>query len=354
MINLAQLGCGYWGPNLLRNFSANRDCRVSWVAEQSAARREYVEQQYPSIRTTASWEDVLADPEVDAVAIATPAASHYALTRAALLSGKAAFVEKPLAMSLAEARELTRLAADQQLPLMVGHTFLYNAAVRRMKHLLDSGDVGAVFYLYCSRLNLGKVRADVNAWWNLAPHDISILLYLLDGELPTTVTARGMDYIQPGVEDVVFATLTWENRITANVHVSWLDPGKVRRVTLVGSRRMIVYDDVSDDKLCVLDRGVDRVPRLGEGMEYDHIDQHQILHRSGDIWLPHLDFAEPLRAEAAHFLECVRTGRTPLTDGDHGCDVVAVLEAGQRSLQAGGQPQRVAGSGRDQRVSAAA
>lgn len=354
MIHIAQLGCGYWGPNLLRNFYSNRDCHVAWVAEQSPERREYVEQNYPRVRTTPSWEEALSDPQVDAVVIATPAATHYTLTKTALQAGKAVFVEKPLAMSLAESRDLARISEEVGRPLMVGHTFLYNAAVRHMKRLMDNGDVGAVFYLYCSRLNLGKVRSDVNAWWNLAPHDISILLYLLDGALPATVSARGMDYIQPGVEDVVFASLTWENRVTANVHVSWLDPGKVRRVTLVGSRRMIVYDDVSDDKLCVLDRGVDRVPRLGEGMEYDNFDQHQILHRSGDVWLPHIDFAEPLRAEAAHFLECVRTGQTPLTGPQHGCDVVAVLEAGQRSLRDGGRPQTVDGARRETRDTLAA
>lgn len=341
MIQLAQIGCGYWGPNLLRNFSANRDCHVRWVAEESAERRSYVEQHHPGVRTTQYWEEVLADEQVDAVVIATPAATHHNLARQALEAGKAVFVEKPLAMTVAEAEELGRLSAAVRRPLMVGHTFLYNAAVRRMKQLLDSGEVGAVFYLYCSRLNLGKVRSDVNAWWNLAPHDVSILLYLLDGELPATVSARGTDYIQPGVEDVVFATLTWKNRVTAHVHVSWLDPGKVRRVTLVGSRRMIVYDDVSDDKLSVLDRGVDRIPRLGEGMEYDDFDQYQIRHRSGDIWLPHVEFAEPLRTEAAHFLECVRTGGTPLTGPAHARDVIAVLEAGQRSLLAGGQPQPV-------------
>lgn len=344
MIHVAQIGCGYWGPNLLRNFSANRDCQVRWVAEESAERRAYVEQHYPGVRTTASWEEVLADEQVDAVVIATPAATHYQLAKHALSAGKAVFVEKPLATSVQECEELGRLSASVRRPLMVGHTFLYNAVVRRMKQLMDSGEVGAVFYLYCSRLNLGKVRSDVNAWWNLAPHDISILLYLLDGELPATVSARGMDYIQPGIEDVVFATLTWENRVTAHVHVSWLDPGKTRRVTLVGSRRMLVYDDVSDDKLCVLDRGVDRIPRLGEGMEYDDFDRHQILHRSGDIWLPHVESTEPLRTEAAHFLECVRTGNTPLTGPDHARDVVAVLEAGQLSLQAGGQPQPVCAS----------
>lgn len=342
MIQIAQLGCGYWGPNLLRNFAAHPDCRVRWVAEESAERRNYVERSFSGVETTSQWERAVSDPEVDAVVIATPAATHAHLVRVALEMGKHVFVEKPLAMSRREAEELGRLSESAGRVLMVGHTFLYNPAVRYLKQLMDDGQFGAVFYLYSSRLNLGKVRADVNAWWNLAPHDVSILLYLMDGQLPTTVSATGMDYIQPGVEDVVFASLTWRNRVTAQVHVSWLDPGKVRRLTLVGSRKMAVYDDVSDDKICLLDRGVDRIPKLGEGMDYDHQDAYQIRHRTGDIHLPHIDFQEPLKLEAAHFLECVRTGQTPLTGPDHARDVVSVLEAGHRSLREGGQGQPIA------------
>jgi predicted dehydrogenase len=343
MITVAQLGCGYWGPNLLRNFTAQRDCRVKWVAEASPERRAYVEQNYPRTAAVADWEAAVADSEVDAVVVATPASTHYELVKAALLAGKSAFVEKPLAMSVSEADELVRLAADRRLTLMVGHTFLYNAGVRYMKRLMDEGQLGAVFYLYCSRLNLGKVRSDVNAWWNLAPHDVSILLYLM-GELPVTVSARGMDYIQPGIEDVVFATLTWANRVAAHIHVSWLDPGKIRKVTLVGSRKMVVYDDVSDEKICVLDRGVDRVPKAGEDMHYDHLNpfDFHLMHRTGDICLPHIDFQEPLKVETGHFLECVRTGQTPLTGPKHARDVVAVLEAGQRSLREQGRQQSVA------------
>lgn len=343
MVRLAQLGCGYWGPNLLRAFAAQRDASVTWVVEPSPERRAYVEEQFPRTATTETPERVLEDPEVDAVVIATPAATHFELARRALEAGKHVFVEKPLAMSVAEAEELGARAARARRILMVGHTFLYNPAVRYVKRLMESGQIGALFYLYCSRLNLGKVRSDVNAWWNLAPHDVSILLYLMDGELPVSVAAHGKDYIQPGIEDVVFATLTWANRVTAQVHVSWLDPGKVRRVTLVGSRKMVVYDDVSDDRICILDRGVDRVPRAGEGMDFDDPDRYQLLHRSGDVLLPRIDFQEPLRLEAAHFLECIRTGATPLTGPRHARDVVAVLEAGQRSLRANGRLEPVAG-----------
>lgn len=335
MITVTQLGCGYWGPNLLRNFLAQPNCRVRWLAEASAERRAYVAANFSGVETTPDWESAISDPEVDAVVIATPAETHARLARIALQLGKHVLVEKPLAMAAAEAEELARMATSAGRTLMVGHTFLYNPAVRYVKRMMDEGEIGALFYLYSSRLNLGKVRSDVNAWWNLAPHDVSILLYLLDGKLPTTVTATGMDYIQPGVQDVVFANLTWANRVTAQIHVGWLDPGKVRRLTLVGSRRMVVYDDVSDDKICVLDRGVDRIPKLGEGMDYDHPNGYQLRHRKGDVHLPHIDFQEPLRLEAAHFLECIRTGAPALTGPQHARDVVAVLEAGQQSLERG-------------------
>ncbi|OGG46470.1 MAG: oxidoreductase [Candidatus Handelsmanbacteria bacterium RIFCSPLOWO2_12_FULL_64_10] len=334
---IAQIGCGYWGPNLLRNFSAQPGCHVKWVVDQSPQRRAFVESNYPKTKAVPDWETALNDPEVEAVVIATPAATHCALAMDALRSGRHVFVEKPLAMSTQEADDLKALSASANRTLMVGHTFLYNAAVRYVRQLLDGGDLGDVYYIYSQRLNLGQVRSDVNAWWNLAPHDVSILLYLMGGELPASVSAHGVDYIQPGIEDVVFAVLTWRNRATAHIHVSWLDPGKVRRVTLVGGRKMIVYDDVSDDKIAILDKGVDRAPRPGERMDYDQFNAYQLIHRTGDVYLPRIDFQEPLKVEAAHFLECIRTGQTPLTGPQHARDVVAVLAAGQRSLREGGR-----------------
>ena len=331
-LTLAQLGCGYWGPNLLRNFSAQPNCHVKWLADQVAERRSYVAANFPKTQTSADWEQVIVDPAVEAVVIATPASTHFTLAKAALQAGKHVFVEKPLAMNVGEADELVTLAAAHQRTLMVGHTFLYNGAVRYMKQLLDAGELGQPYYIYSHRLNLGQVRSDVNAWWNLAPHDVSILLYLMNGELPVSISAHGIAYIQPGVEDVVFATLTWANRVMAHVQVSWLDPGKVRKVTLVGSRKMIVYDDVSDDKIAVIDKGVDRVPKLGERMDFDQPNSYQLLQRAGDVWLPRINMQEPLKVESAHFLDCIRTGQTPLTGPQHARDVVAVLEAGQRAL----------------------
>jgi len=295
MITIAQIGCGYWGPNLLRNLSTNPKCHVKWVAEESPQRRTYIETNFPKTQITANWEDIVNDPEVDGVVIATPASTHYQLTKAVLKAGKHALVEKPLAMSTPEADEL----------------------------------------IYSKRLNLGQIRSDVNAWWNLAPHDISILLYLMNGELPSSVTAHGIDYIQPGIEDVVFATLTWENKVTAHIHVSWLDPGKIRQMTLVGSKKMLIYDDVSDDKIKILDKGIDRLPKIGERMDYDNVNNYQLLQRTGDILLPKINFQEPLKIEIIHFLECISENKESLTGKKHARDVVAILEAGQQSLKTG-------------------
>ena len=333
-ITLAQIGCGYWGPNLLRNFSAQSDCRVKYVVDTSPERRSYVETNFPRTQAIKDFDTVLNDAEIDAVIIATPAASHHQLAKLALESGKHIFVEKPLATSTMLADELVALAAARNRTLMAGHTFLYNAAVRYAKKLLDEGELGQVYYIYSQRLNLGQVRSDVNAWWNLAPHDVSILLYLMKDELPVSVSAVGVSYIQPGIEDVVFATLKWANGVSAHIHVSWLDPGKVRKMTFVGSRKMVVYDDVGDDKIMVFDKGVDRVPKIGEQMDYDQFN-YQLVHRTGDVWLPRISFQEPLKGEAAHFLECLRSGQTPLTGPRHGRDVVAVLEATQTALQTG-------------------
>jgi predicted dehydrogenase len=278
---------------------------------------------------------LLNDQEIDAIVVATPAASHHALAKKVLESGKHVFVEKPLATSTEQADELVSLAAKTGKTLMVGHTFLYNAAVRYAKKLLSEESLGQLYYIYSQRLNLGQVRSDVNAWWNLAPHDVSIMMYLMNDELPVSVSATGVSYIQPGIEDVVFATLKWASGVTGHIHVSWLDPGKIRKMTLVGSRKMVVYDDVSDDKIKIFDKGVDRVPKIGERMDYDQSGDYQLIHRTGDILLPKIAFQEPLKTESGHFLECLRNGQSPLTGPKHARDVVAVLEATQTALTSG-------------------
>ncbi len=333
---VAQIGCGYWGPNLLRNFNANKHCFVKYVADPRPERRRFVEGNYPRCTVLDDAAGVFADSAVQAVIVSTPAATHFEVAMRALEHGKHVFVEKPLAMSVGDADKLIAAAAARKLTLMVGHTFLYNSAVRYVKKLLDEGQLGETYYLYSQRLNLGQIRSDVNAWWNLAPHDVSILLYLMQGRMPSSIAAKGVDYIQPGIEDVVFATLTWPDKVTASIQVSWLDPHKIRRMTVVGSRKMVVYDDVSDDKITIYDKGIDRVPRAGEKMDFDSPNRFQFLQRSGDILLPKLTMTEPLQVEAGHFLDCVQSGEEPLTGARHARDVVAILEAGQQALKSGG------------------
>lgn len=334
MITLAQLGCGYWGPNLLRNYSALPNCRVKWVVDASEQRRQFVESNFPQSRTTSDAQVVLEDPEVDGVIIATPAASHATLVESFLKAGKHVFVEKPLATTTAEADRLVALAAALGKTLMVGHTFLYNASVRYMKSVIDSGDIGDIYYCYSQRLNLGQLRQDVNAWWNLAPHDVSIMLYLMNGELPNSVSARGVDYLQSGIEDVTFATLEWASRVTGSIHVSWLDPNKIRRVTVVGSKKMIVYDDVAENPITIYHKGFQKVE--GSSLTFDQ-PSHAWKPQHGDITIPAFARKEPLRVEAEHFLDCISKGTAPLTGGKHARDTVAVLEAVDQSQRLQGQ-----------------
>lgn len=311
MLTVAQIGCGYWGPNLLRNFSALPGVRVKYVAEPSEARRRYVETRYPATRTVTSPADIYGDPEVNAVVVATPAHTHFPLALQALQSGRHVFVEKPLAMSVSEVDTLAALAAKQRLTLMVGHTFLYNPAVLFLKQFIDSGELGRIYYLYAQRLNLGVVRTDVNALWNLAPHDVSIFNFLL-GATPTAVVAHGTDYLQKGIEDVVFAHLEYPGQVRASLHVSWLDPNKVRKVTLVGSRKMVVYDDVAEDKLVVYDKGIDSPVPPGADLPFDQTAAGmKLVYRSGDLHVPQLPAIEPLCEEARAFVEAIASGRPP-------------------------------------------
>lgn len=325
-IVLAQIGCGYWGPNLLRNFSALPDCRVKYVVEFSPDRRKFVEKSFPLTKAVESPQTAFADPEVTAVIIATPAGTHYQLAKEALLAGKHVFVEKPLATKATEVDELGRLAAERKLTLMVGHTFIYNAAVRYVKKLIDGGELGEVRYIYSQRLNLGRIRSDIDALWNFAPHDISIIQYWLGNPEPLAVSRQGMDYMQDHIDDVVFLNVVYPGKIMANIHVSWLDPQKVRKMIVVGSRKMVVYDDMADDKITIYDKGIDRRAILGENMDFDAPQRMEYSYRSGDILLPQVKFTEPLKAEAEHYLDCIRNGREPLTGAGHARTVVSILE----------------------------
>jgi predicted dehydrogenase len=323
---LAQFGCGYWGPNLLRNFSALPGCTVKYVVDSSAERRGFVESNFPLSRAIETHQTVLDDPSVDGVVIATPAASHFSLANQVLEAGKHVFVEKPLATKVAEVDELSRRAAERNLVVMTGHTFIYNAAVRYVKQLIDAGELGEVRYIYSQRLNLGRIRADIDALWNFAPHDISIIQYWLGNPEPVSVSRQGMAYMQDGIDDVVFLSLEYPNKVIANIHVSWLDPQKVRKMIVVGSRKMVVYDDIAETKIAIYDKGIDRKAILGENMDFDSPRPLQFDYRSGDILLPQIRFTEPLRVEVEHFRDCVLNSQVPLTSLSHARTVVSILE----------------------------
>ena len=322
-LSIALVGLGYWGPNLARNFASIEDCDLTWCCDASEEARARLAGQYPSTRFTDDLAEVLADPDVDAVVLATPVPTHAELAVRVLESGKHCFVEKPLGQSVADAQLAVDAAQSTGKTLMVGHLLEYHPGVQRLKELSDSGELGdEIYYIYGNRLNLGKVRADENALWSLGAHDVSVLLYLADEE-PHEVIARGESYVREGVEDVVFCFLRFPSGLSAHLHLSWLDPHKERRFTIVGSKRMATFDDMAlEGKLTIYDKGVDETPR-GYG-EY--------ITRSGDIFSPRIPNREPLRVECEHFVRCVRTGERPRSDGESGLRVVRVLEELQDSL----------------------
>lgn len=325
MISVGQIGVGYWGPNLLRNLAANRRCRVKTVVDISNERREYVQLRYPATYVTDDPEELFRDPEVDAVVISTPVATHFDLAVRALSAGKHILVEKPMARSVEEVEKIGILARENGLLAMVGHTFLFNAAVRYVKKLIDSGDLGDVRYIYSRRLNLGRIRSDVDALWNFAPHDVSIIQYWLGDPTPLSVFRRGVDYIQNDIDDVVFMNIMYPGKIMANIHVSWLDPHRVRSMVVVGAKKMVLYDDIAENKIAIYDKGIDRMAVLGENMDYDNQHFQSFNHRSGDVLLPKVDFQEPLRVEIDHFIDCVEKGTECISGVDHARKVVEIL-----------------------------
>jgi predicted dehydrogenase len=325
MLKIAQIGVGYWGPNLLRNLVAAKKCTVPTVVDLSSERRNYVLSLYPAIHVTEDVSQVFRDPEIDAVVISTPVATHYELALQALESGKHILVEKPLARSVEEVENIGRLAAKKHLVAMVGRTFLFNAAVRFVKQLIDTGTLGDIRYIYSQRLNLGRIRSDVDALWNLAPHDISIIQYWLNDPKPLSVVRRGMAYIQKDIEDVVFMNIIYPNNVMANIHVSWLDPQRARLMTIVGSKKMVIYDDTLENKIAIYDKGIDRKAVLGRNMDYDNQPFTTFNHRSGDVLLPKIDFKEPLKVEIEHFIDCIQNGTKCLTGVDHAKKVVQIL-----------------------------
>jgi predicted dehydrogenase len=322
-VTVAVVGLGYWGPNLARNFDALPGCELRWCCDGDPAVRERLAQTFSGARFTDSLDDVLADPELDAVVLATPVPTHAELTIRVVQAGKHCFVEKPLARSAADAQRVVEAADDAGRIVMVGHLLEYHPGVRKLKEVVDSGELGEIHYIYSNRLNLGQLRADENALWSLGAHDVSVLL-LLAGEEPHEVTARGESYMRPGIEDVVFGFLRFPSGLAAHLHLSWLDPHKERRFTVVGSQRMATFDDMAlERKLTIYDKGFDEAAdTYGE-----------YITRSGEATSPRIANAEPLRLECQHFVECVRDGTVPTSDARSGLRVVRVLEALQDALE---------------------
>jgi predicted dehydrogenase len=325
MLTVAQIGVGYWGPNLLRNLVSSKKTRVKTVVDLSSERRDYVRGLYPAIHVTDDIGQALGDPEIQAVVISTPVKSHFDMAMKALRAGKHILVEKPIATTVAEVDEIGGLARKQNLVVMVGHTFLYNAAVRYVKKLIDAGELGDIRYIYSQRLNLGRIRSDVDALWNFAPHDISIIQYWLGDPEPVSVMKRGVDYIQETIDDVVFMNIWYPNKIMANIHVSWLDPRRLRQMTVVGSKKMVVYDNDAENKIAIYDKGIDRMAVLGQNMDYDNPRVRSFNHREGDVILPRIEFPEPIRVEIEHFADCVENGTLCLSGIDHARKVVRIL-----------------------------
>jgi len=327
VLNVGVVGCGYWGPNLIRNFRALPGCRVKYVCDRDENRLRHVKSLYPEVDATPRFEDLIECKTLDAVVVATPVGTHHALALAALQAGKHVFVEKPLARSVAECEDLIRESTRRGLTLMVGHTFLYSPVVRRIKEIVDRGDIGDIRYIASRRLNLGLYQKDINVTWDLAPHDISIILYILE-ETPLSVNCRGSAHVTPGVEDVTLLNLEFRRQRSAQIHSSWLDPRKVREMTIVGSRRMIVYDDVTPhEKLRIFDTRVETPPH------YDTFAEFHYSYHYGDVYAPYIKQEEPLKVECQHFLDCIRTRQEPLSGGRQALEMVRILEAASRSLK---------------------
>lgn len=328
-VRFGVIGAGYWGPHLIRNLSEIPDARLAAIVDLSEERLRALQPRYPSCTMTTNSRDVT-EGDVDAVVVATPVKTHYSLAKSALRAGKHVLVEKPLTRDSREARELIRVAKENGVLLMVGHTFEYNPAVVALKDIVKRGVVGRVLYVDAARLNLGQYRSDVNVLWDLAPHDISIMNFILESE-PSHVSARGQACIRPGTHDVAYVELKYPEGVLGHIHVSWLEPCKVRRLTVVGDEKMVVYNEVAaEEKLRIYDKGVTKTTSSGDYADF------QLSYHNGGVAIPAVPAGEPLKLELNHFIDCIRTGSTPQSDGVSGLKVIKVLESADKSLQNGG------------------
>jgi len=333
-LHFGVIGAGYWGPHLIRNISEIPGAQLSAVADLVPERLQALRLRYPATHLTRDYRDVLTDG-IDAVVIATPVKTHYPLAREALRAGKHVLIEKPLTRRSSEALDLARLADQEGLALMVGHTFEYNPAVVALRNIVQRGDIGDVLYVDAARLNLGQFRPDVNVLWDLAPHDISIMNFILGAE-PTHVSARGSTCIHPTMHDVAYLELRYPNGVLGHVHVSWLEPAKVRRFTVVGDEKMVVYNDVApEEKLRIYDKGVIRTTSSGDFADF------QLSYHYGGVTIPAVPGGEPLKIELMHFIDCILSGTRPQSDGWSGLRVTKVLEAADKSLRNGGTRKKL-------------
>ena len=336
-MKIAVIGCGYWGPNLVRNFVQSNMVQELICCDLDPKRLERMKTLYPSVEVLSDFKELLDRPDLDAVAIATPVKTHHPIAKAFLSHGKHVLVEKPFTHSYETAVELIKLAEEKKRILMVDHTFEYAAAVNKIKSIIENGELGKILYISCIRVNLGLFQPDINVVWDLAPHDISTILYIM-GEIPITVNCQGKAHFHSEIEDVATTTLNFRNGVIAFIHSSWLDPNKIRRTTIVGTRRMLVYDDIEpQEKIKIFDKGVEIPPY------YDTFAEFQFSYRYGDIHSPKIEDYEPLKKESEHFLTCIQTGMCPLSDGYSGLRVVSILEAASKSLKQSGKSVNIQG-----------
>jgi predicted dehydrogenase len=335
-ITIGVIGCGYWGPNLLRNFAENEAARLRWMCDLDERRLQALGRRYPSAETTHDYKLMLANAELQAVVIATPVATHYNFAREALLAGKHVLIEKPFTASVSEAEELIELAERQRLVLMVDHTFIYTGAVRKIKEIVSSGELGDLLYFDSTRINLGLFQHDINVVWDLAPHDLSIMDYIL-GREPVALTATGSCHIERGIENIAYVMLKFTDEFIAHFHFNWLSPVKIRRTLIAGSRKMVVYDDIEPtEKIRVYDSGV-TTNRSSDEVDRETAYKTLVSYRTGDVWVPKLDSTEALRYVCQEFLDAIKDNRPPLTGGAAGLRVVRLLEAAQASIDGGGR-----------------
>ena len=335
MLNIGVVGCGYWGPNLIRNFASLPDCTLQTVCDSNNSRLSHIKSLYQNVETTSDFDDLLVNPKIDAIAIATPVRYHFEMAKKSLLAGKHTFIEKPMASSVQECNELIEISEKNNLTLMVGHTFIFSPAVKKIKEIVKSGDIGEIQYIRSQRLNLGLFQTDINVAWDLSVHDISIILHIME-EFPVSVNCQGKAHINKNIEDVTIMTLNFNNGGFATIQSSWLDPNKIREMTFVGSKRMLVYNDLEPiEKIKIYDKRVEAPPH------YDTFAEFHYSYHYGDMYSPYIKQFEPLKLECQHFIECIHTGSKPETGSIEGLRVVQILEAASKSLQREGSKIKI-------------